>query len=437
MSEQKGVVGSMAWKGWTAMTLCSIICLQATFLVPYLVLVPDERTNLFTSLLTLLPLLQYLASRSARQGVGSVSRGVLLAWVALAAGFALSAGLSDQPLSSQLRAFSFLAPTAGGLVCGQAFLRTARYRRFLFVLLSFCFAGLALSHLILGAQPSFMGLHHHALAGTLVLLSAGPIYLIGQAGRLQRFVAGALLLLGAVVCFIAGSRFVILLPFVLIPVYVAFKSLSLKRALAAVLVSTLVAGTFFFAYPDKVPRVRNYESTYYRVEAFPATWEILKQHPLLGVGIRTPRKPFLENYQPVSSMATKEEFAGTLERNVTWDNQYLSLLCGIGVPLTLLYLYLAGRHLAAYLSRAWRQEVDRATERAITFALLASVIHFAVHDGLYYPQINWFFHLLLGVGAALASGHAAGTPPADGQPGAPGAEPPSPEHARAAGRVRP
>ena len=67
MSEQKGVVGSMAWKGWTAMTLCSIICLQATFLVPYLVLVPDERTNLFTSLLTLLPLLQYLASRSARQ----------------------------------------------------------------------------------------------------------------------------------------------------------------------------------------------------------------------------------------------------------------------------------------------------------------------------------------------------------------------------------
>jgi O-antigen ligase len=392
-------MSSMTWKKWCVVALCTAVCIQATFLTPYVVLVSDDRTNVFTSLLTLLPLLQYAAMSWAGK-LPPISWRAVAPWAALAVGLAISAAHSAAPLASGLRALSFFAPAAGGVVGGYTFFSSSPARAYLFGLLAFCFAGLTLSHLSFGAQPSFMGLHHHALAGTLVLLSVGPIQMLRQEGRFRRAAAVGLLVAGGVACFIAGSRFVILLPFALIPVYIAFKSLSLKRALAAILASTLIAGTFFALYPEKVLRAQNYESTYYRVEAFPATWAIMKQHPLLGVGIRTPRKPFLENYQPVSGMATKAEFDGTLERNVTWDNQYLSLLCGIGVPLTLLYLYLVGRPLATYLRRAWRQEIDHATERAITFALLASVIHFAVHDGLFYPQISWFFHLLLGVGVA-------------------------------------
>jgi len=258
--------------------------------------------------------------------------------------------------------------------------------------------------LIFGALPSFMGLHHHALAGTLVLLSAGPIHMGGQEGRFRRAAAVCLLVAGGVVCFIAGSRFVILLPFVLIPVYVAFQSLSVRRAALAILASVVVAGVFFVVFPGKIPRAVNYESTFYRVEAFPATWAIVKQQGLLGVGIRTPRRSFLESFEPVFGMVSRDGFLEVVDRNVTWDNQYLSLLCGIGVPLSLLYFLLIGRLLGGYLRRAWRQEIDHATERAITFALLASVIHFAVHDGLFYPQISWFFNLLLGVGAYYLPG---------------------------------
>lgn len=231
----------------------------------------------------------------------------------------------------------------------------------------------------------------------------GPIHMAASGGGLRRAIAVLLLILGGVVCFLAGSRFVILLPFALIPVYVLFKSLTLRTAGLVLVASAIVAGVFFTVFPAKVLRTVNYESTYYRVEAFPATWVIVQENWLLGIGIRTPRTDYLENYTPASGLVSREQFLAVLDRNVTWDNQYLSLLCGVGVPLTLLYLYLAGQPLAGYLRRAWRGEVDAPTERALTFALLASVIHFAVHDGLYYPQINWFFHLLLGVGAYSGS----------------------------------
>lgn len=379
--------------------LVAAVCFQAAFLVPYVILVPGERTNVFTPVLLLLLLLQLVLFRLRKELWAAFPWRTVLPWLLLAAGLVVSALASPEPFPAALRVFAFISPAAAGLVCGYALFRGPEARQHLFSLLSFCFAGLTLSHLVFGALPSFLGLHHHALAGTLLLLSAGPIHLAASQSRFWRCVAAALLLLGCVVCFLAGSRFVVLLPFVLIPVYVAFKSLTLRWAALGFGVSTMVAAVFFVVFPQKVPRAINYESAYYRVEAFPATWEIMKQHPLLGVGIRTPRKPFLQAYVPVSGLATRGAFMATLGRNVTWDNQYLSLLCGVGVPLTLLYLFLTGRLLASYLRRAWRQEIDHATERAVTFALLASAIHFAVHDGLFYPQISWFFHLLLGVGA--------------------------------------
>lgn len=392
--------------------LFTVVCFQAAFLAPYVILVPGERTNVFTALLVLLPTLQLVAGRLLKELAAAFPWRTVLPWALLAAGLAVSALASPEPLPAALRAFAFIGPAAAGLVCGYGLFRSQEVRQFLFHLLTFCYAGLTLSHLFFGAMPSFMGLHHHALAGTLLLLSAGPIRLAGHTSRLWRTVAGVLLVLGAMVCFMAGSRFVILLPFVLIPVYVAFKSISLRQAALGVVVSSLVAGIFFTVFPGKVPRTVNYESTFYRVEAFPATWEILKQHPLLGVGIRTPRRPFLESFEPVSGMVSRDGFLAVVDRNVTWDNQYLSLLCGVGVPLTLLYLFLAGRLLATYLRRAWGQEIDHATERAVTFALLASVIHFAIHDGLFYPQISWFFHLLLGVGAYYLPGAAPQPAPA-------------------------
>lgn len=388
--------------------LFGLVSLQAAFLAPYVVLVPGERTNVFTTLLVCLPAL-WLALRLGRAGL---SWRTALPWLVLACGLAVSALASPTPQSSGLRALSFFCPAAAGLFCAHGLFRERAARGLLFRLLTFCFAGLAGTHLALGASPSFLGLHHHALAGTLLLLSAGPINLAFTGTRPWRAFAALLLAAGALVCFLAGSRFVILLPFALIPVLALLRNVSLKHALLGTLASAAVALAFFSMYPGKVPRLVNYESTFYRIEGVPAAWEIIKQEPLLGIGLRTPRRSYLESFEPPFGTVSKKNFLAVVDVNVTWDNQFLSLLVGIGVPLTLLYLGLLGRMLHTCLGRVRRRELGPGVEQALAFALLATLAHLFVHDGLLYPQINWFFHVLLGVG--LYSNPQTSGPPASG-----------------------
>jgi O-antigen ligase len=377
-----------------ASLLFAAACLHATFLMPYVILVPGERTNVFTALALCLPAL-WLAPRARRIALRKKS---LLAWGMLGAGLCVSSLTSATPLPSTLRALAFYLPAVSGLACARLLLDTAHARWMLFRLLTFCFGGLALSHLIFGTDPSFMGLHHHALAGMLVLLSAGPVKMALDEGGWRRVLAVGLLLAGLAVCFLAGSRFVVLLPFVLIPLMALLHNIRLRYSLAGILLSLGLAAVFFTYYPAKVMHLVSYESTFYRIGGAPAALEVTRQAPWLGIGLRTPRRGYLENFTPPFGTATREEFLRVVDTNVTWDNQYLSMLCGVGAPLTLLYLWLAGGMLLGFVKRARGSVRDRGAQAALTFALLATFIHLFVHDGLLYPQIDWLFHVLLGVG---------------------------------------
>jgi O-antigen ligase len=88
-----------------------------------------------------------------------------------------------------------------------------------------------------------------------------------------------------------------------------------------------------------------------------------------------------------------------VRRNITFDNQLLSLLVETGVPATLLYLGLLARLLLRYRRNIRAGRVPPAGEGALTFVLSASLIHFLICDGLYFPQTNWFFHVMLGLAA--------------------------------------
>lgn len=380
-------------KGDLGVILLGLACLHATFLLPYVVLVPGDRTNLFTVAIVSLPGIALAVSRREAIRWASVAP-----WLLFAVGLVASAYVSPDPFPSALRSIAFWFPAVSGLFCAYELSQSSSAKRIFFVVLSFCFAGLASAHLVLGCSPSFLGLHHHALAGALILLAAGPIYYVLTGSRVWRLAGGGLLVLGYVVCFIAGSRFTILLPFILIPTMMFLLRISWRWALAGLATSTVIAAIFFLVYPEKVMRYANYESTFYRVEGVPAAIEIMKQHPWLGIGIRTPRREYLEHFAPPFGSADKETFLSVVDVNVTSDNQYLSLPVGVGIPFALLYFSLIGNELLAYLRCVKRGELDSGTERALTFALLATLAHFSIYDGLFYPQISWFFHLLLGVG---------------------------------------
>ena len=140
------------------------------------------------------------------------------------------------------------------------------------------------------------------------------------------------------------------------------------------------------------------ESIYYRIENFPFAWEIAKAHPWLGIGLRAPRKKFLENYVPKYHHVTKQEFAQSVERIVSSDNTLLTFMAGLGFPFLIIYTgsliilmgRLAGMYFHADASLAFNP-------LALLLPLSASLLYALLFDALLFPQICWFFHIFLGL----------------------------------------
>lgn len=379
--------------------LFAFVCFQAAFLTPYTTLVRGERTNLFSPTLMLVTALALLTLPAVRRHLRLGPE--VWAWLGLGGLLALSALASANPESSLFRAYAFWTPAAAGLFCARNLLGTRPLRRLFFAFLTALFAGLSLLHLVFG--PKALGLHSHALAGMLLLLSTGPVHLFLSGGRGPRIAALLLLGLGYLAGFLAGSRFLVLLPLVLIPLLAGQGRFSRRVALAALAASLLLVLFYFSLYPREIPRLYNYESVFYRLEGYPAAWEILRQKPLLGIGIRTPRVEYLQSFQPLWGIVDAPVFLRVVQRNITFDNQFLSLLVETGIPATLLYLGLLTQLFRKYRAKIRAGLLDKPAEGALSFALLASLIHFLVCDGLYFPQTNWFFHVMLGLAAGAAA----------------------------------
>lgn len=378
-----------------AVLLFAFACFQAAFLSPYMSLVPGERTNLFSPALMLLAALSLLGLPEVRRGPRPILE--IAVWLALAGLLALSALHSSLPVPALCRVVAFWVPAVAGLCCAWALLRAERAVTLFLVFCTALFAGLTGLHLVFG--PSVLGLHSHALAGLLLLLSAGPVFLFLSGGGLRRAWTLPLLGAGYLACFLAGSRFVVLLPLVLIPLFAVRNRCSRRVTLLALGVSLVLCLVYFQIYPRERLQLYNNESVFYRLEGYPAAWELIRQNPLLGIGVRTPRAELLQSFQPLWGIVSAPAYLAVVQRNITFDNQLLSLLVETGVPATLLYLGLLARLLLRYRRNIRAGRVPPAVEGALTFVLSASLIHFLICDGLYFPQTNWFFHVMLGLAA--------------------------------------
>jgi O-antigen ligase len=136
----------------------------------------------------------------------------------------------------------------------------------------------------------------------------------------------------------------------------------------------------------------------YRVENFPFSWSIVKKHPWLGIGLRSPRDQFMQDYQPSYPTVAKDQFAKLTRDIVSADNQFLTLLVGLGLPFTLAYLGALGMLLARLVGLALKRQPGLFLHPLVLlFPLTMALVHFQFYDGLLFPQSCWFFHLLLGL----------------------------------------
>jgi hypothetical protein len=375
-----------------AVTSCQLVLQHPSFL-----LVAGERTNLFSGLLCFLTLV--VAVVLGRRGAIPVRSPEFLVSAALTLIAGVSVFFSLTPLSSAFRVFVLMASGLGGFWCARILLQTPdNQRRLIWFCLGLLVALLVLSFLgyfVTGYIEHFIIDRSHPVTNLILLLSFAPLTLLGQKSRPLVVLGIVLLGLSYVTLCLSERISVVFIPLGVCLVGALFGTLRWKYFLLIGLVMAMVVGVFHqkiiwhklsMAYPA------------YRVENFPFSWTIAKKYPWFGIGLRAPREQFIRDYTPSYPAVTKEQFSRTARDIVSADNQFLTLLVGLGFPFTLTYLAALGFLMAKLVSLAFKPPPGLVLHPLVLlFPLTVALIHFQFFDGLLFPQSCWFFHLLLGL----------------------------------------
>jgi hypothetical protein len=373
---------------------------QLAFLQPYVVLIPGERANLFSGVLGALSLgATCLVAR--KEGVDQKSPEILISLV-LAALVILSGVLSSTPGSASARGFVLLASGLGGFWGARVLLNSAsRQKAFVWIALGLL-AGILLisliSYLKAGSIYWLLDSNPHPWATRILLLGFAPLVLwFWRPNRLAQIAAGFLLGLGYLILIKSRLKTAVSIPPILCFLAAFFGRLRLRYLLALFLTLLLII-TYFFLHSPSSRMGKEAEPVYYRLENYAFSWSIAVRHPLVGIGLRAPREEFLKDYKVKYPYVPREKFAGSVKGITTSDNIFLTFMADLGFPFLLLYSF----SLIVLLVHLVRRVVAPSSAAvlpplALLLPISAGLLYFQVYDGLLFPQISWFFHILLGL----------------------------------------
>jgi hypothetical protein len=372
---------------------------QLTFQQPYLILVPGERTNLFAGLLCLLTLLAALRL-GRKDGIRYKSPEFLVS-AALLALAAISGWLNG--FAAACRVFVLLAAGLGGFWTARLLLNTpANLRRFEWlgmILLTGLIPVALASGLCAPTIGAYLNLNAHPLIDTLILLAFAPLAFLAGGSRPLRWWAVSLLASGyAVLCLSLVISGMLIPLAALLAAGVLLRAVRPKHLILALIAGLLLIG---LCYP-KIPWIKlTGKMPYYvayRLENYPFSWHIARQHPWFGIGLRTPREGYLQDYRFKLPATDQGKFARQLGKDVTADSTFLTLVTGLGFPFVLIYgLALVGLF-GKLIRLTWRPAPGPGLPPlALLLPIAMALAHFQIYDGLLYPQNCWFFHVLLGL----------------------------------------
>lgn len=374
-------------------------CLQVAFLFPDVVIMPGERAKVFSGLLCALTLVACCMLVPRARAVGSAAE--LAISVILAILMALSSLFSLIPASSAARAFVILSSGLGGFWCARILLADEagqRIFRSLCMLILAAIIGVSLiCYFAYGDVFRCLDTNPHPLVGRMLLLWFAPLSYVIPWGMGSVWGFGLLFFSSYVVFYLSGLRAPCLLPVALLLMAAALKIARIRYLLALLIPLALALIVFFHQLPEGDMGFE-FEPAYYRVENYFFSWHIAAKHPFFGIGLRAPRDELLNDYRIRYPYVTKEHFTASVKRIRTSENVALSFVAEVGLPFTALYIFalvVLVTRLIRQVGKVGQQALFHPT--ALLMPITAGLLYFQVNDGLYHPQVSWFFHILLGL----------------------------------------
>lgn len=251
-----------------------------------------------------------------------------------------------------------------------------------------------LAYLIRGVtdlELTTLFLQHPIPLGTVViLLSAGPLHLVRRESWRAKLMGWTLLGLGVAMILLTQKRGT----FLAVGGMLLIAGIWYGRRRALLLIAAVLVAVATLGYYRAIPFSRP-ASDLHRLELYHFGYHILRQHPWLGIGLRSySHERYLGDYQ----LRQPEHvlFPQTVAQQQTFDNLLLTGLVELGTLMTLVYLALV----TVIIFRYWRlaaPQLPRDEQFLSLLPLVGLAIHSMTYDSLLFPQVNWLFHAQLGL----------------------------------------
>ena len=380
-------------------------CAYLAFLQPYVALIPGERANVFPGFvcaITFAAALIVADMKSVRVTKAEVAVSLGLLVLAVVSGL-----LSLAPSSSLIRALILMSSVLGGFWCARILLNSG-FRQNAFVWMCSIFLGVVTclslwGYFVHGHVFYYLYSNPHQTIHMVLLLLMGPLVLISRRKPFGVLVGLILIASACATLFLISIQRVesgVLIPVTALCI-LAFLGLFRSKTFASYLLLILLVAAlaaFFMKYLSPKHHTGFFFQSY-RIESYPFSLHVAKKHPFLGIGLRSPRNEFLEDYEIRHPGLTKELFAPLLQKGVTPENIFLAFLTGIGAPFLILY-GLGLTFLLVWLVRDFLRGPPAGQlipPWALLFPVMGSLLHSFTTDTFMLPQLAWYFHLFLGL----------------------------------------
>lgn len=379
------------------------VCFHLLFFIPPPNLLPDQNVKLTSGFLCSIALLTALIANRRESNIGTpLEYWITIILIILAI---LSGLMSNYPIEATQRTFVLWTSCAGGFWCARIFLKSPDRRRFFINsaggALAVILAITLFSAFYHGTVIHYIDSNEHTLAGKILLLWVGPLWLIVKGSGLRRIFGWILILVSCFIFYVSNLKIAIFIVLMLLILSAALKLISLKKMFVALLIASIPLIYFFINLPPNKRFDPGVAPIFYRVEQYFLSFKIAGAYPWFGIGLHAPRTEFIDNFQPITSSANKEEFIKQLKIIRVSENVYLTFIADMGLPFGLLYTLSLGLLIFRIIQRALEKKPGEGSlqYKLLLLPISAGAAHFLVWDGLLHPQEAWFFHILLGLGA--------------------------------------